>query len=102
MSNWKIDDLLRESHSRYSPLQKLLRQAGNQTVWTETLRALLPPTLARDCRVTELKGPVLTIACRNASTATRLRFMTPDLLVALRDLGDFRLVQSIRVRVSLI
>jgi hypothetical protein len=102
MSKRKIEDLLRESHSGFSPLQKLLRQAANQDIWTATLRALLPDSMARDCRVTELRGTTLTIACRNNGSATRLRFMVPELLPALRELGDFRGVQDIRVRVSLI
>ena len=102
MSNRKIEDLLGESHSRFSPLQKLLRHAANQETWTASLRALLPDSMARDCRVTDVRGSTLTITCRNTGSATRLRFMAPELLPALRELGDFRAVHEIRVRVALV
>jgi hypothetical protein len=100
MSRWKIDDLLHERHHGFSPLQKLLRQAGNQDTWTSELRALLPDHLARECRVTDVKGRILVIVCGNAGTATRLRFMAPELVGRLRQLADFRAVETLQIRVS--
>lgn len=100
MSNWKIDDLLHERHRSFSPLQKLLRQAGNQENWTSQLRAILPAHLGKDCRVTDVRGNVLVVVCGNAGTATRLRFMAPELLEQLRELADFRAVDTLQVRVS--
>ena len=100
MSKWKIDDLLHERHRGHSPLQKLLRQAGNQDTWTSQFRAFLPAQLARDCRVTEVRGTVLVVVCGNAATATRLRFMAPELASQLCQLADFRAVETLQIRVS--
>jgi hypothetical protein len=48
----------------------------------------------------DIQGSILVVACGSAASATRLRFMVPDLLVHLAQLGDFRKVQDIRIRVS--
>ena len=100
MSRWKIDDLLHENHRRFSPLQKLLKQADNQETWTSQLRALLPEPLARDCRVMDVRGPVVIVVCSNAGNATRLRFMVPELVSQLRQLADFRSVETLQIRVA--
>ncbi len=100
MSRRKIDDLLHERHRGFSPLQKLLRQAGNQDSWTSQLRAVLPGPLARDCRVIEIRGSVILVICGNSGTATRLRFMAPEIVIKLRQLGDFRAVETLQIRVT--
>jgi hypothetical protein len=91
---------LHERHRVFSPLQKLLRQAGNQDNWTSQLRAILPGNLAKDCRVMDVRGTVIVVVCGNAGTATRLRFMAPELVTQLRDLADFRNVEILQIRVS--
>ncbi len=96
----KIDDLLTEGHRRFTPLQKLLDKASDQEAWTSELGALLPPTLARGVKVTALRGSDLTVVCRNASIATRLRFMRPELLPALRHLSHFAGITEMKVRVA--
>jgi hypothetical protein len=96
----KILDLLSERHRRFTPLQKLLHRAANQESWTAQLQAMLPEPLCRDCRVTEIRGPTVVVVCKNAASATRLRFMTDDLLVELRQLADFRSAEDILIRVS--
>jgi len=100
MSKWKIDDLLHECHRGYSPLQKLLRQAGNQATWTSQLRAILPQQLARDCQVMDVRGPIIVVVCGNAGNATRLRFMAPELIEQLRQLADFRTASTLQIKVS--
>lgn len=100
MTRSKILDLLSEHHQRYSPLQKLLRHAANQESWTAQLQALLPEPLRRDCRVTEVRGETAVVVCKNAASATRLRFMTDELVAELNRLGDFRSVRKIQIRVS--
>lgn len=100
MSRAKIDELLSERHLRFTPLQRLLRQATNQDTWTAEVRALLPANLAGDCQVTAVNGPVVTISCRNAASATKLRLMAPDLLSQLNGLATFAAAREIRVRVS--
>lgn len=100
MSNSKIDDLLSERHRRFTPLQRLLHRAANQESWSAQLQALLPEPLCRDCRVTEVRGPTVVVVCRNAASATRLRFMAESLVAELNQLADFRAVRTIQIRVS--
>jgi len=100
MSKWKINEYLHERHREYSPLQKLLRQAGNQETWTHQLRAVLPASLARDCRVMDVRGPVVIVVCGNSGTATRLRFIAPEVVAQLAQLADFRATQTLQIRVS--
>ena len=96
----KIDDLLKEGHRRFTPLQKLLDKASDHEVWSAEFQALLPGTLAKGVRVTDIRGSNLTVTCRTASIATRLRFQIPELLPQLRALGHFAAVRDIRIRVA--
>ncbi len=100
MSKLKINDLLSERHKRFSPLQRLLRNAANQESWTAELQALLPETLCRDCRVTSIHKQRVLVLCNNAASATRLRFLAPELLTKLRTLADFRNADEIVIRVA--
>ena len=100
VSRAKIDDLLTERQRRFSPLQQLLRRAADQQAWTAQLQALLPDPLSRDCRVLDIQGSIVVVACSSAASATRLRFMAPDLVVELAQLADFRKAQELRIRVS--
>jgi hypothetical protein len=96
----KVSDLLSEQHQRFTPLQRLLKRAANQESWTAQLQALLPDRLCRDCRVVDVRGPILLVVCRHAASATRLRFLAPDLVNDLATLADFRGVQKIQIRVA--
>lgn len=100
VSRNKIDDLLTERHRRFTPLQRLLQRAAHQESWSDQLRALLPEPLRGDCRVVDVRGPTVVVACRSAAAATRLRFMSDELLTQLRQLGDFRDAHELRVRVA--
>lgn len=100
MSKRKIDDILTERHRRFTPLQKLLRRAANQEVWTAQLQALLPEPLSRDCRITDIRGEVAVVVCRNAASATRLRFLADELQTELEKLSDFRGIRKLQIRVS--
>ena len=100
VSRDKIIELLNERHQRFTPLQRLLRHAANQESWTAQLRALLPANLARDCEITDVKGPIITVTCRNAASATKMRYLAPELLTRLNDLAGFNSAREIRVRVS--
>jgi hypothetical protein len=100
MSGRKIVDLLQERHRAYSPLQKLLRQSGNQSSWTAQLSAVLPDGLARECRVIDVRGSVVVVVCSNAGAATRLRFMAPEIVRNLAGLADFRGVTTMQIRVT--
>jgi hypothetical protein len=100
LSRRKINELLSERHQRFTPLQRLLRQAGNQETWTAELRAVLPDGLARDCQVSNVRGPVVIVSCRNASSATKLRFLAPDVLDRLNDLATFNGASELKIRVT--
>ena len=100
MSIDKIDDLLREGHKRFTPLQRLLDKAANQKRWTAEFRALLDPKLAHDVEVTSVQSDTLQVVCRHAAAATRLRFLLPDLTPRLRELQAFSHVRNVTVRIS--
>jgi hypothetical protein len=100
VSQAKINELLRERHQRFTPLQRLLRQAANQESWTAQLQALLPDNLKRDCQVIEVAGPTIVVSVRTAASATKLRFIAPELVTRLADLSSFHGAKDIRIRVS--
>ncbi len=100
VSKLKINDLLTERHKRFSPLQRLLRNAANQESWSAELQTLLPEPLCRDCRVTNVHKHRISVLCNNAASATRLRFLAPELLTKLRTLADFRNADEIVIRVA--
>ncbi len=95
----KINELLASGQPTHSPLQKLLQKANAQIGWTRDLRAVLPPELARDCRVLDIRGPVLVIGCRSAATATRLRFDSSAIIQDLNGLQDFSGVNEIQLQI---
>ena len=99
MSNKKIDDLLKPSQQRFTPLQRLLIQAANQQVWTESLQAFLPPESKEHCRVAQLTANRMLIHVDNAAWATRLRFHIPKLLEHMSQIQDFAAVTDIRIKV---
>lgn len=64
-----------------------------------TLQSLLPATLRGQCRAGVLSGDCLEVVCRNAGAATRLRFMAPDLVNALRERG-LPQIRKLQIRLS--
>ena len=99
MSRNKINELLSERHQRFTPLQRLLRQAADQESWTAELRAVLPDSLRNTCQVSDVRGSVIHITCRNAPSATKLRFMAPEILDKLTALATFQAAREIKIRV---
>jgi len=99
VSQAKINELLSERHQRFTPLQRLLQQASNQDNWTAELHAVLPKALARECRVSDVRGSVIVITCRNASSATKLRFMAGDIIDKLSHLATFSDAREVQIRV---
>lgn len=100
MSQAKINELLSERHQRFTPLQRLLRQAGNQENWTAELHAVLPKALSRECRVSDVRGSVIVVTCRNAACATKLRFMAGDIIDRLSHLAAFSDARELQIRVT--
>ena len=100
MPTRKIVDLLDEDHSRFSPLQRLLKTSINQKQWTAQLRALLDSQLANEVSVTHIRGSTAHIVCTSAGAATKLRFMLADVLPQLRNLQSFAQVTTCNIRVA--
>ncbi len=100
VSRAKINELLRERHQRFTPLQRLLHQAANQEAWTAQLAAMLPDSLKRECQITRVAGPTIVVTCRSAASATKLRFLAPELLLKLQDLASFHRAREIQVLVA--
>ena len=99
MPTRKIVDFLTEDHRSYSPLTKLLNQSSLREVWSDEVRALLPPPLDNACRVAAISGSSLVIVCDSAAVATRVRFAAPDLLPKLQALSHFAHITDVRVKV---
>jgi len=100
MGTDRIDDLLEATQGRHSPLQKLLRNSEHQRAWTAELRAVLPDSLCYEVEVTEIRGNTAHLLCRSAATATRLRFMSNELLTRLNDLSSFAQVRALNFRIA--
>ena len=100
MSTHKIDDLLNESHSRFTPLQRLLKTSSNQKQWTAELRAFVDAPLKHEVSVTAVRGPTAYVLCRSAAAATRLRFLMPDLLPQLQTIASFKQVSKMKLTVA--
>ena len=100
MSRAKINELLQERHQRFTPLQRLLRQATSQETWTAQLRAVLPDSIANECQITDVRGSAIIVACRNASSATKLRFLAPEIVEKLGVLAAFHNARELQIRVS--
>jgi|TARA_B100000315_G_scaffold211943_1_gene209039 hypothetical protein len=94
-----IDQLLSEGQ-RFTPLQKLLSQASDRDAWTRELRAVLPDPLCRNFSVAAMRGTALVVQCNNAASATRLRFLAPDVISSLNALSHFQHIDSLQLKVA--
>ena len=99
VSTRKIEDLLNEGHSRFTPLQRLLTKSANQRHWTQELRAVLEPPLKYEVEVTDVRGTTAFVVCRSAAAATRLRFLLPEVLPKLNQIATYNRVQDLSIRV---
>ncbi|MEM7220126.1 MAG: DUF721 domain-containing protein [Pseudomonadota bacterium] len=93
----KIEDLLAQRHQRFTPLQRLIRHSAHQSWQTTTVRALLAPDLASAVDVVNYREGKLTLSVVNASLATRLRYLLPELTASLATLADFGDLETIRL-----
>ena len=94
----KIDHLLAEGHN--STLARLLKTAANQKQWTAELRALIDPDLRAHVEVSNVRGHQAHILCRSAAVATRLRFLSADLMPELNRLASFGAITELRFTVA--
>lgn len=96
----RISKLLTQTDGRYSPLQKLLLRSEYQRAWTAELRAVIPKPLCYEVEVTDIRGAQAYLLCRSAAAATRLRFMSDDLLARLNTLANFADVRELNFRIA--
>ena len=64
------------------------------------LRAHLDPDLKNHVHVSDVRGPTAIVVCSSAAIATRMRFLTPQLLQSLKHLQSFSGVTDIALRVA--
>tara|TARA_E500000178_G_C16807164_1_gene655251 strand:- start:403 stop:717 length:315 start_codon:yes stop_codon:yes gene_type:complete len=96
----RIGKLLTQSDTHYSALQKLLLRSEHQRAWTAELRAVVPKPLCYEVEVTDIRGAQAYLLCRSAAAATRLRFMSDDLLTRLNALASFAEVRELNFRIA--
>lgn len=81
------------------PLKALLDRLALLEGMDHTLQPLLPASLRGQCRVTAVADVTIELTTRHASVATRLRYLTPQLLAGLHSAGYPQLT-TMRVRVT--
>lgn len=80
-------------------LGKLLAHARVLNRLDQILASILDPNLSCHCQVAELRDHCLILACSNATFATRLRMISPQLLESFREEGDFE-IERIEIRIA--
>ena len=91
-----VGDLSSRADLRYGA-----RRLDASDALRDSLHEVLGQSLAARCRIESIFGTEARIACRDNSTAMRVRFYVPAILVAARSRLAADDVTSIRVSVSL-
>ena len=81
-------------------LRALLGQAASQKAWTRELRAVLPERLGRACRVVNVRGDTLVVACSDGAAATLLRFQAQEAIDRLKCLNEYRHIKRISIGIN--
>ena len=92
----KVDKILVDDPSSGGALQKLLRNANDNTNLTRVLKSSCPEHLSDGVRSVKKSGPILYIECLNASIATNIRFESDSLKASLSRLSDFGNIEDIK------
>ena len=80
-------------------LGRLLAHARVLNRLDQILTSVLDPNLSCHCQVAEFKNHCLILACSNATFATRIRMISPQVLDSFREEGDFG-IERIEVRIA--
>ena len=80
-------------------LGRLLAHARVLDRLDQILASILDPNLSRHCQVAEFRKNCLILACSNATFATRIRMISPQLLDSFREEGDFG-IERIEIRIA--
>ena len=82
-----------------SGLGHLLAHARVLNRLDQILTSILDPNLSCHCQVAEFKNNRLILACSNATFATRVRMISPQVLDSFREEGDFG-IERIEIRIA--
>ena len=63
------------------------------------LTSIIDPGLSCHCQVAEFRNHCLTLLCSNATFATRIRMISPQVLDSFREEGDFG-IERIEIRIA--
>jgi hypothetical protein len=63
------------------------------------LTSIIDPNLSCHCQVAEFRNHCLILVCSNATFATRLRMISPQVLDSFREEGDFG-IERIEIRIA--
>jgi hypothetical protein len=80
-------------------LGRLLAHARVLNRLDQILASILDPNLSCHCQVAEFKNNCLILACSNATFATRIRMISPQLLESFREEGDFG-IERMEIRIA--
>ena len=80
-------------------LGRLLAHARVLNRLDQILTSVLDPNLSCHCQVAEFKNHRLILACSNATFATRIRMISPQVLDSFREEGDLG-IERIEVRIA--
>jgi hypothetical protein len=80
-------------------LGRLLAHARVLNRLDQILASILDPNLSCHCQVAEFKNNCLILACSNATFATRIRMISPQLLDSFREEGDFG-IERMEIRIA--
>jgi hypothetical protein len=85
--------------NRGSEFGKLLGHARTLDYLDQVLTSILEPALSVDCQVAEFRNHCLVLICSNASTATRLRMISSQLLESFNEEVDLG-IQHMEIRIA--
>ena len=80
-------------------LGRLLAHARLLDRLDKILASILDPNLSCHCQVAEFKDHCLILVCSNATFATRIRMISPQVLDSFREEGDFG-IERIEIRIA--
>jgi hypothetical protein len=63
------------------------------------LTSIIDPNLSCHCQVAEFRNHCLILVCSNATFATRIRMISPQVLDSFREEGDFG-IERIKIRIA--
>ena len=96
----KIQNILLETPTRFTTLQKILKKSSLQREWTKQVSSLLKGPLKQEIKVINVYNDKLVILCANSSVATQIKFLEPELIEKLNSLSNFNLISQIKIRVN--